>query len=138
MIEENEVKFIVTKTDLNKQAIRILSFGLINLFEIYLEILIEETYPNDSWLDFLNNNRLENLISLYDNQRKNNIEPFKIDCAQLCDKMDKILKNYDIFKTIFQIGSKRLLEDKLDNIEKLRNAIAHAHEVNKYFSMDEF
>lgn len=52
--------------------------------------------------------------------------------------MDIIIKNYDLFKTIFRIGSKRLLEDKLDNIEKLRNAIAHAHEVNKYFSMDEY
>lgn len=52
--------------------------------------------------------------------------------------MDIILKNYDLFKTIFQIGSKRLLEDKLDNIKKLRNAIAHALEVNKYFSMDEY
>lgn len=138
VIEENEVKYIVTKADLNKQTIRILSFGLINLFENFLEILIEETYPNDLWLDFLKTNRRENLINLYNNQRKNNIELSKIDCAQLCDKRDIILKNYDLFKTIFQIGSKRLLEDKLDNIEKLRNAIAHAHEVNKYFSMDEY
>lgn len=49
ILEQNSVTKIVTVADLHKQPIRMLTFSLISLLEMYLVVAISDLHPNDEW-----------------------------------------------------------------------------------------
>lgn len=121
---ENEVEGIVTKADINKPIVRIYLFGIISLFEIHLNFWIAELNERDSWLDKLNNDRIQMAKNLFNERKGNNIELTLLECLQISDKK-QILKKTDEFLAKFNY-SKGKLKGLLEHVGVMRNEIAHS------------
>jgi hypothetical protein len=57
VLKRGKICGIVTRSDLNKLPVRLLSFGVITHLEIQMACLITRRYPSNSWLDFLDGKR---------------------------------------------------------------------------------
>jgi hypothetical protein len=123
-----EVGGIVTRGDLQKAPVRMWLFGLISLIEMQLLRIIREGYPDDSWQPLLSEHRLylaQKLLS--DRQRRNEAIDLE-DCLQFADKRTILLKSRKLWKQM-DFGSKSAGESLLEDLEKLRNRLAHAQDI---------
>lgn len=127
VLEMNKVKKIITISDLQKQPIRMLVFGLISLLEMFLLDLINQEYKDESWKSHLNDDRLHNAIKLYNIRKEKNEGIGLIDCLQLSDK-GRIIKNTPELRKLLNFDSNTKLNQFFDGIEKLRNNTAHSQE----------
>ncbi len=133
ILENNRIKYIVTKADLQKPAVKIFIFGLINLLEINFTKIINKIYPNDSWVNKISENRLNKAKELLSIRKNKNEDLSLLDCLEFADKRDLILKFNNILE-IFDSKSKNNLEKKLRKIEDLRDLLAHAQNWDLEFS----
>lgn len=124
VLESNKIVGIVTRADVNKPIIRIYIFGIISLFEIHLNFWINDYYINDSWQEKIRENRLLEIMKIFETRKGNNDELTLLECAQLCDKRD-ILTDSDNFRIQFNF-SKNGFERLLKDVEKIRNELAHS------------
>jgi hypothetical protein len=124
----NEVSGIVTKGDLQKAPVRMWLFGLVSLLEMQLLRLIRGCHPNESWVRFLKEARLDEARKLFEERKAKNEEVDLADCLQFCDKRD-ILKSSDEIRSLVGIKSKKQVEGLLKKAEKLRNNLAHAQDI---------
>lgn len=127
VLEMNRVKKIITKSDLQKQPIRMLVFGLISLLEMFLLDLINQEYQDESWKDHLTDERLQKAIDLYNIRKERNEGIGLIDCLQLSDK-GRIIKHSPELRKLLNFNSKTKLNKFFDGIEELRNNTAHSQE----------
>jgi hypothetical protein len=130
VLETNRVTGIVTRGDLQKAPVRMLLFGLITILEMHLLRLIRTAFPNDSWKLHLTNGRLDKAYCLYDRLKQRNEELDVTDCLQLCDKRTLFLQIPTIHVHLNVPSPQRFLQD----IERLRNNLAHAQDVINGFS----
>jgi len=124
VIVKDKIGGIVTRADINKPIIRIYLFGIISLFEMHLNFWINEFYENESWTGKLKENRLQEASKTYELRKGNNDDLSLLECLQLCDKKT-ILKSTNIFQEQFTF-SKTQIVILLENIEKIRNELAHS------------
>ncbi len=124
--ENNEIK-IVTRADLQKSPVRLLLFGMISLLEMNLLRIIKKYYCRDSWRSKLSSNRIDYAKDLLKKRIKRNEEIGLIDCLQLCDKKKLIAKNDSIMNVLNM--SKNKLRSVIDDIEDLRNNLAHSQDI---------
>src|SRR5262249_42249876 len=90
--------------------------------------LIEQHCPQDSWMKYLSEARLQKAQALLEERRRRNQALQLIDCLQFSDKGQIIARNEDIRKlTIFP--SRRRAEEAIKNLEQLRNNLAHAQDI---------
>ncbi len=129
VLEENRVTRLVTKADLQKPPIRMLLFGIITLLEMHLLKVINHYLPQDAWKKHLDNGRIQKAEVIYTERRIKNEAIGLIDCLQICDKRDIILNELKIRKQL-KIPSKTKGKDYFKRLEKLRNNLAHAQELN--------
>lgn len=127
VLENNEIKYIVTLADLQKQPVRALLFGIISLLEMQLLHTIKLFFPNESWKELLSEGRLNKTINLYEER---NEAIHLIDCLELCDKTQLVLSHNDIFKGL-GFASNKSAKRAMNQIIKLRNKIAHSQELIK-------
>lgn len=124
VLKGNKISGIITKADLQKLPVRIFLFGLITLLEMQLLMVIREHFEGNSWKTYLSQERLKKAEQLH-NQRKDRKEDIDlIDCLQLCDKRTIIIKKQDLLEKLKY--SKKSLEDFLQEVEELRDKLAHA------------
>lgn len=126
VLEENKVNKIVTRADLQKTPVRLLLFGMFSLLEMNLLRIIEEFYKN-SWQEYLNDNRLNKAKELLHNRKKRNEELELIDCLQLSDKKELIVKNNKILN-LFGF-SKTKTRKVMKRIQNLRDKLAHSQDL---------
>lgn len=128
VLKTNEVSKIVTISDLHKQPIRMLTFSLISLLEMYLTTIIKETYPNESWKDKLKENRLKKAQEMLDKRLEKNIALTLLESTQLCDK-GEIIKNTPKLIEKLDLKSKNKCANFFKELENLRNNTAHSQQV---------
>ena len=121
---KNEVTGIVAKADINKPIVRIYLFGIISLFELHLNYWIVKYYGIDGWKNLIGENRLDAASEIFKERQGQNLELTILECLQLCDKRE-ILKQTDAFREIFKY-SKTKFKDFVEDVEKVRNEIAHS------------
>jgi CBS domain-containing protein len=121
----SEVKGIVTVADLNKPPIRVYLFGLVSLLEMHLRFWIRGSYAADSWKEKLSAPRLEAAEKLHAERERRNEQIDLLDCLQFCDNRDLLLSNEKLRKKL-EIESKSKGEELLNDIERLRNRLAHS------------
>ena len=63
---------IITKADINKPPVRIYLFGMISLFEMYLNAWVNHYYPDDMWKGVLSAKRMKAACEIYDKRKVNN------------------------------------------------------------------
>jgi hypothetical protein len=119
---------IVTRGDLQKAPVRMWLFGLITLVEMQMLRIIRESYIDGSWKQQLSKKRLELAQSILEERRSRNHAIDLMDCLQFCDKRDIILKN-DELRQALGINSIKAGNRFLDDLERLRNSLAHAQDI---------
>ena len=128
VLEEAEVRHIVTRSDLQKPPLRMLLFGLVSLLEIYFLELVRLTYPRGDYELVLPEGRLRKASELWAERQKRNEHIDLADCLQIADKRDLLLA-VPKFAPFFGLQSKKQAGRFLQHIEALRDRLVHAQDL---------
>lgn len=105
-----------------------MAFGIISVFEMRMVQRVREKYPDDTWQRYLKENRIE-LAKKVMKIRSNKNEAIDLaECIQLCDKKE-IYGNSERLKVFHPFDSKGKWGKFMDEVEDLRNSIAHSNSV---------
>ena len=119
---------IITKTDLQKPAVRMWLFGLVTLIEMRFTRMIGRVCPSESWKEFLSPGRIQKAESLQAERARRGQRVDLIDCLQFSDKGTIFARNSELRDlTVFQ--SRRQLEEAFKGVERLRNNLAHSQDI---------
>ncbi len=121
---DGQIVGIVTRSDLNKPIPRTYLFGVVSLVELHINFWINYYYPNDTWLQALNEDRQAKVQETIELRRGSSDYLAVVECAQLCDKKE-ILRNTPEFIARFGF-SKTNFKNFLEKLEVVRNEIAHS------------
>ena len=128
VLEGNKILGIVTKGDLRKAPVRMFLFALVNLIEMHLTRLIRDTCEEDELLQLISKDRFKYARKLFNERIQRNEALDIFDCLQLCDKRDITLKKVEICN-LMKFESKKETRRCLKEIEKLRDRLAHGHDI---------
>jgi len=123
LVKEN-INGIITIADINKPIVRIYLFGIISLFEMHINYWIKKYYQNESWREILKKERLNKAKELHELRKGKNEDLSLLECLQLSDKkviLQSAIKFLEKFKY-----SKNYFKKLLEDIEKIRNELAHS------------
>lgn len=136
VLQGDEVVGLVTRGDLQRAPVRMLLFELIILLEMQMLRLIRLHYPDEAWKGFIKADRISRAKRLFEARCKRNEEVDITDCLQFCDKRDIVLKDESLTKIL---GFESLAEGEkvLDDLEGLRNRLAHGVDIIEGSSWDE-
>ena len=109
-------------------CVLIFVLGLITLLEIHLTYLVRRHFPDESWRSKLKPKRVEAAEGLLGERRRRNEEIDLTSCLQFADKRDLILGEPELCAHL-GLPSKTAGRKSLRSIERLRDRIAHAHDV---------
>jgi hypothetical protein len=128
VLDRNRVSGVVTRADLQKDPVRLLLFGLVTILELYMLNLIKMHYLNDSWQNILKPARLKKAEQEFQRLKRDNQELGLEECLQFCDKRVLCVANENIRK-VLGIRSKSEGKSVLEDIERIRNNLAHAQDL---------
>lgn len=120
----NTVTGIVTVWDINKPVIRIYLFGIISLFELYLNFWIDSLNVDGGWIKKVKKERMDEAQKLLELRKGNNDQLTLLECLQIADKK-VILKNTENFLNDFEFTKTRF-STLVERVEIMRNEIAHS------------
>lgn len=136
VLRGHRVEEIVTRADLEKAPVQMLTYGLISLLEMNLLRLIRQYYPGDIWRPLLTDQRIEKAEELFARRRRRNEEIDLSDCLQLADKRTIVLKTKELVE-LLRLESTTSGQEFLKRVERLRDRLAHAQELSKGSSWSE-
>ncbi len=119
---------ILTMSDLQKPPVRMWVFGMISLMEMRSTRLIELKCPEESWRQYLSENRLQKAEALLEERRRRNQNLELIDCLQFSDK-GQILARHEEIRRMTRMQSRRQAEQTIKMLESLRNNLAHSQDI---------
>lgn len=120
-----EIAGVITRNDLQKAPLRMWLFGAITLFDMNLTWAIEELYPGDSWQELVSTGRRDKAIALHAERRRAGSDCRMVDCLQIKDKSDILLKDKENM-SVLGFSSRNEADRAARDVEKLRNHLAHA------------
>ncbi len=123
-----EVTAVITRRDLQKPPLRMWLFGAITVFDTNLTWAIEQLYPDDTWCSHISAGRLAKATALLAERQRCGAECRLIECLQIKDKAD-ILVSDGAHLEVLGLTSRREADRLTRDIEKLRNHLAHAQEL---------
>ena len=118
----------ITRDDMQHPFVRMWLFGIITLFEMQMEPLIERLWPDDSWTRLLSKNRLAKVQAFYQERLRRNQQPTLLSCLQFSDKIQILIENEAILDDL-GFPSKRVAKRMCKDLESLRNNLAHAQDI---------
>ncbi len=105
-----------------------MAFGAITVLDANLTWAVEELYPGDSWQGQITAGRFEKAVALRTERQRRGSECSLADCLQVKDKAD-ILMSDGAGLAALGLHSRREADRLTRDIEKLRNHLAHAQEL---------
>jgi hypothetical protein len=123
-----EVAGVITRRDLQKPPLKMWLFGAITMLDTNLTWAIEELYPADAWQLQVTPGRFEKAVALRDERERRGSACRLVDCLQLKDKADILVKDNASLSLLGGI-SRREADRLTRDIEKLRNHLAHSQEL---------
>ena len=123
-----EVAALITRRDLQKPPLRMWLFGAITVLDANLTWAVGELFPGDSWQNQITPGRFEKAVALRAERQRRGSECALLDCLQVKDKAD-ILVSDAASLTALGVHSRREADRLTRDIEKLRNHLAHAQEL---------
>lgn len=118
----------ITRDDIQHPFVRMWLFGIITLFEMQIEPLIERLWPDESWTQLLSKNRLTKAQAFHEERLRRNQHLTLLNCLQFSDKIQILIENESILEDLgFQ--SKRVAKRMCKDFESLRNNLAHAQDI---------
>ena len=125
-----EVAGVISLRDLQKPAIRMWLFGAVTMLDTNLTWAIQEMFPDDSWRPLISPGRLEKAMSLHAERLRRGTECSLADCLQIKDKTDILVHDREHLAAL-GLHSRNEAERITRSIEKLRNHLAHAQELEE-------
>lgn len=119
---------IVTHRDLEKPPVRMWLFGMITIMEMRFVRMIEHHCPNDEWKIYLSPGRIEKAETLLHERTRRGVRARLIDCLQLSDKSQIVIRN-EAIRNVTQLPSRRRAERLFKQLESLRNHLAHSQDL---------
>jgi hypothetical protein len=125
-----EVAGVISPRDLQKPAIRMWLFGAVTILDTNLTWAIHEMFPEDSWRPLISPGRVEKAASLHAERLRRGTECSLADCLQIKDKTDILVHDKEHLAAL-GFPSRNESERMTRAIEKLRNHLAHAQELDE-------
>lgn len=119
---------IVTKSDLQKPAVRMWLFGMVTLIEMRMTQMIESAEPDDAWTAYVSEQRLAKARTLLEERKRRNQDLDLLGCLQFSDKFQIVAKNEGL-RSLTRFASRRKVEEAGKKLERLRNNLAHAQDI---------
>lgn len=119
---------IVTRTDLQKPPVRMWLFGMVTLIEMRFSGLISQFCPDESWRQYLSEGRIKKAEVLLQERARREQELTLLDCLQFSDKGQIVARNAQI-RQLTSLTSRRMVEDTMKALERLRNNLAHSQDI---------
>jgi hypothetical protein len=123
-----EVTGVITRNDLQKPPVRMWLFGAITVLDANLTWAIEDLFPGDSWQSRISAGRFEKAVALRSERERRGGDCRLVDCLQIKDKADVLLRDKTSMEAM-GLASRREAERLASDVEKLRNHLAHAQEL---------
>jgi hypothetical protein len=120
------ITHIATRSDLDKIPVRLGLFGLISVLESVLRDKVRSSIPE--WEESLSVDRLDAARKLYQLKTARAEEIDLIQCLQLGD-LGSIFSKSQRFKRFGTSLSRKVYDDRIRNIGKLRDALAHSQNI---------
>jgi hypothetical protein len=122
VVDDARILGIVTRSDVHKLPVRLLTFAIVTHLELLMAELITTSRPNDVWVEGLAPARRARFDEKRMQLRSANFDPPLIELTDFCDKRDLLLP---LVRGRIGIGNNKA-KTELRRIEELRNKVAHA------------
>ena len=119
---------IVTFSDLEKPPFRMWLFGFITLTEMTISKEIQRLFPDGSWQSYLSEGRRRKAQHLLQERKRRNQVTALLDCLQLSDKAQILLRNQQMVQEMGFDTRKEGLH-MFKQLETLRNHLAHSQDI---------
>ena len=116
---------VIVRDDVEKPPMRMWLFGMVTLLELSITSIIDQFYPDDSWITLISSSRLELARALQKERVRRNHQVRLIDCLQLGDKGQIIAKSAEIREKHWN-KPRRRIEKNIQRLQTLRNHLAHS------------
>ena len=126
----NTIGAIVTFSDLEKPSFRMWLFGSITVAEMTISKEIQRLFPNDSWQSFLSEGRRRKAQNLLQERKRRNQVADLLDCLQLSDKGQLLLRDKKMIQEM-GFGTRKEGLRMFKQLETLRNHLAHSQDIIK-------
>lgn len=133
VIVKSQVESIITMSDIQKPAVKMLFFGIVTFFESSLADLINETYPQNSWKELISPRKVEAATEMFERLIVSKHETNLINCTQFYDKTDIICENQDLLRDYIHLGRSEA-KHFFSTVKDLRNDLAHAQSLTVWFT----
>jgi len=121
---------IVTRTDLQKPAVRMWLFGMVTLIEMAFTRMIEALFPDDAWTRLVSPGRVGKAREILEQRRRMHQagDLSLLDCLQFADK-GQILAKDDDARRIVGFPSRKEGERVIKELAALRDSLAHSQDI---------
>lgn len=123
VLEGDHLVGIVTRADLQRQAVSMVLLGFILASEIGMNLLIEERLGND-WMNQLGGDRAQEVERLYQERVKANVEISRLDCLMLHQRLSLLGKSPGLCVDL-GFDTKRSYAQWAKSVTRLRDTLAH-------------
>ena len=123
-----EVAAVIMRRDLQKPPLRMWLFGAITVLDANLTWAVSELFPGDAWQGQITSGRLEKATALRAERQRRGSDCVLLDCLQVKDKADILMSDSASVEAL-GLASRREADRLTRDIEKLRNHLAHAQEL---------
>jgi hypothetical protein len=119
---------IVTFSDLEKPPFRMWLFGFITIAEMTISKEIQRLFPDDSWQRYLSEGRRRKANNLLQERKRRNQGANMLDCLQLSDKGQILLRDKHMVQEM-EFASRKEGLHMFKQLETLRNHLAHSQSI---------
>ena len=119
---------IVTFSDLEKPPFRMWLFGFITVAEMTISKEIKRLFPDDSWQCYLSEGRRQKAKTLLQERKRRNQGADLLDCLQLSDKGQILLRDKHMVQEM-DFASRKEGLNMFKQLETLRNHLAHSQSI---------
>jgi hypothetical protein len=119
---------VISRDDINKPMMRMWLFGIVTMVEMGLVELIQERFPDGSWMQNISQGRLQQARDIQAERQRRNVNCDLMDCLQLSDKA-QILVDDPVAMERIGMSSRKVAKRSIKGLESLRNHLAHAQDI---------
>jgi hypothetical protein len=125
------VTAFIQRKDLQSPPVRMWLFGLITILDGFVTRELEARYPNEAWTEDLSPGRLRKARELLAERQRRNQQASLVDCLQLADKAGILARSAEV-RADWGVGSKRAADRLVQDLQSLRNNLAHSQDILTY------
>jgi len=130
VLRGRSVEGILTRADIQRPAVSMLTFGLILAAEAGLDLLITESC-GDSWNQLLSEGRQDKAEQVLESRRRSNAELTLLDCLMLEDRICVLRKSRDLRERL-EFASGAEVSAWGEGLKRLRDTLAHGGSLLDY------